>query len=123
MGLRAGLGGCGKSRPHRDLIPGPSSPLQVAIPTALSQPTCMVSGTFKFIQYTYKHFPKCAVKCVLPCTVTLDAKLRSCLLKGECHACSVSLSDIYSSSAVKPKLPRTHVCRRFFLCFGTWNAY
>ena len=23
---RAGLDGCGKSRPHRDLIPGPTSP-------------------------------------------------------------------------------------------------
>ena len=26
MGPRAGLDGCGKSRPHRDSIPGPSSP-------------------------------------------------------------------------------------------------
>jgi len=26
VGLRAGLDGCGKSRPHRDSIPGPSSP-------------------------------------------------------------------------------------------------
>ena len=35
---RAGLDGCGKSRPHRDSIPGPSSPLQVAIPTEQSRP-------------------------------------------------------------------------------------
>ena len=35
---RAGLNGSGKSRPHRDSIPGPSSPLRVAIPTALSRP-------------------------------------------------------------------------------------
>jgi hypothetical protein len=26
VGPRAGLGGCGKSRPHRDSIPGPTSP-------------------------------------------------------------------------------------------------
>ena len=26
VGPRAGLDGCGKSRPHRDSIPGPSSP-------------------------------------------------------------------------------------------------
>ena len=35
---RAGLDGCGKSRPHRGSIPGPSSPQQVAIQTALSRP-------------------------------------------------------------------------------------
>ena len=28
MGPTAGLDGCGKSRPHRDSIPGPVSPLQ-----------------------------------------------------------------------------------------------
>jgi hypothetical protein len=26
LGPRAGLDGCGKSRPHRDSLPGPSSP-------------------------------------------------------------------------------------------------
>jgi hypothetical protein len=38
VGLRPGLDRCGKSRPHRDSIPGPSSPLAVAIPTALTGP-------------------------------------------------------------------------------------
>jgi len=37
VGARAGLDGCGKARPHRDSIPGLSSPKQVAIPTTLSQ--------------------------------------------------------------------------------------
>ena len=37
VGLRAGLDRCGKSRPHRDFILGPSSPLRVAIPTTLSR--------------------------------------------------------------------------------------
>jgi hypothetical protein len=33
---RACLDGCGKSRPHRESIPGPSSTQQVAIPTELT---------------------------------------------------------------------------------------
>ena len=36
MGPRAGLDGCGKSRPHQDSIAEPSSPYRVAIRTALS---------------------------------------------------------------------------------------
>ena len=43
VGLRAGLDGCGKSRPHRDSIPGPSSPQPVAIPTEPFRPThCII---------------------------------------------------------------------------------
>jgi hypothetical protein len=38
VGPRAGLDGCGKSRPNRDSIPGPSVPERVAIPTELSRP-------------------------------------------------------------------------------------
>jgi hypothetical protein len=34
----AGLDVCEKSRPHRDSIPGPSSPYPVAIPTELPGP-------------------------------------------------------------------------------------
>ena len=36
VGPRAGLDGCGKSRPHRDSIPGATSPQGVTIPTELS---------------------------------------------------------------------------------------
>ena len=39
VGPRAGLDRCGKSRPDRHSIPGPSNPWRVAIPTALSRPT------------------------------------------------------------------------------------
>jgi hypothetical protein len=39
VGLRAGLDGCGKSRPYWDSIPGPSSPWRVAIPPELSPPS------------------------------------------------------------------------------------
>ena len=38
MGSGAGLDRWGKSRLHRDSIPGPSSPWRVAIPTELSGP-------------------------------------------------------------------------------------
>ena len=38
MGLRVDLDRCGKSRPHQDSIPGPSSPYSVAIPTTLPCP-------------------------------------------------------------------------------------
>ena len=46
VGPRAGLDGCGKSCPHRDLIPGPISPQRIAIPTVLSRPTRMLIGIF-----------------------------------------------------------------------------
>jgi len=36
------LNGCGISRLHRDPIPGPSSPQQVAIPTELSRSTIII---------------------------------------------------------------------------------
>ena len=39
MGPRTGLDSCGKSCTHRDSIPGPSSPWQVATPTELPSPT------------------------------------------------------------------------------------
>ena len=43
-GPRAGLDECGKSRPHRDSIPGPSISYRVAIPTELSRPTPTPAG-------------------------------------------------------------------------------
>ena len=38
IGSRAGRDGCGKSHPHRDSNPGPSSLQRVAIPTELRRP-------------------------------------------------------------------------------------
>jgi len=37
VGPRAGLDGCGKSRPDRDSVPGPFSPKPVTITTELSR--------------------------------------------------------------------------------------
>jgi len=56
VGPRAGLNGCRKSRspsPHRDSIPGPSSPQSVAIPNTLSRPTLnhTTSEEYYFIKY------------------------------------------------------------------------
>ena len=45
---RAGLDGCGKSRPHRNSIPGPSSPYRVSLPTELSRPIY----SLQYKQYT-----------------------------------------------------------------------
>ena len=47
VGPSAFLDVCGKSRPHRDLIPGPFSPERVAIPTALSRPIRNVHSYYK----------------------------------------------------------------------------
>ena len=46
VGPRPGLDRCGKSRPHRDSIPGPSSPKPVAIPTELPGPQCIHSPAY-----------------------------------------------------------------------------
>jgi len=45
VGPRAGLDWCGRSLPHRDSIPGPSSPYPVTIPTALPSPLCCKLNT------------------------------------------------------------------------------
>ena len=49
MGPRAGLDGCGKSRPERDSIPGPSSPKRVDIPTELSRTNSSVKTQSKVL--------------------------------------------------------------------------
>jgi len=52
---RAGLGGCGKSRPPQDSIPGPSSPYRVAIATELSRPR-RKGVTLRFRAWTSDYF-------------------------------------------------------------------
>jgi hypothetical protein len=44
VGPRAGLDRCGKSRPHRNSIPGPSNQLSVATLTELLGPRCKYIG-------------------------------------------------------------------------------
>jgi hypothetical protein len=63
MGPRAGLDRCGKSRPHHDLIPRPSSPWGVTILTELYRPTvekCITSKlhTSIFDKYSDKELFK-----------------------------------------------------------------
>ena len=61
MGPRAGRDGCGKSRLHRDSMPGLSSPQRVAIPTELSRPTSPIHTFYKWNRSKIKKlntFPK-----------------------------------------------------------------
>jgi len=52
VGPRAGLDRCGKSRPLRNSIPGPSSPKPVTIPTELPDPHVIKYCSFKaFVPY------------------------------------------------------------------------
>jgi hypothetical protein len=57
VGPRAGLDGCGKSRSHRDSIPGPSSLYRVAIPTALSRSIVVLMYVLKLqdVRPLYVH--------------------------------------------------------------------
>ena len=51
MSPRVGLDRYGKSRPHRDSNPGPSSPQPVAIPTELPGPQCYAINTIVIDEY------------------------------------------------------------------------
>jgi hypothetical protein len=59
VGPWASLDGSGKSRPYRDSIPRPASPLQIAVRTALSRPIPIAhirrSWGLKRNLITYKH--------------------------------------------------------------------
>ena len=50
VGPRASLDGCGKSHPHRDSIPGPSSLWQAAVPTELSRSTGDQHGILNLVR-------------------------------------------------------------------------
>ena len=52
VGPRAGLDGFEKSRLHRDSIPGPSSPWQVAILTELYRPTLTLWRRNYFLNFS-----------------------------------------------------------------------
>jgi len=53
VGPRAGLDRCGKSCPHKDSIPGPSSPYPVSIPIMLPGP--------HFVEYAEINRPLASV--------------------------------------------------------------
>ena len=76
VGPRSGVDGCGKSRPHRDSISGPSGPQRVAIPTELSRTTqqksriyILIAGSgapssavlLKFWVHTHTYSRRCEV--------------------------------------------------------------
>jgi hypothetical protein len=71
MGLRAGLNRCGKSRPYRDSIPGPSSPQPVAISTDLPGHRLMYITAkirLNFVQFLvlYIYIYRCIIFIVTP---------------------------------------------------------
>ena len=55
VGPRAGLDRCGKPRPHRDSIPGRSSPYRIAIPTELSRPQIIQLFSVVFCEVRAVH--------------------------------------------------------------------
>jgi hypothetical protein len=61
VGKMAGLDGCGRSCPHRDSIPGPSSSKRVAIPTELSRPT--VVDMYNSVSYGSYKFERTEFHC------------------------------------------------------------
>jgi len=52
VGSKAGLDTCGKSRPHRDSIPGPSSPWRAAVPTELLRTTTNDETEFRLFNFS-----------------------------------------------------------------------
>jgi hypothetical protein len=73
VGPRAGLDGCGKSRSHRDSIPGLSSPYWVATSTELSRPTHIHTNTHT---HTHTH---CIALCKEP-NVNIACPNLACLV-------------------------------------------
>jgi hypothetical protein len=54
VGPRASLDGCGKSRPHRDSIPGPSSPSKSLYRLSYPAPQFFKRGITK-LQFEFQH--------------------------------------------------------------------
>ena len=98
MGLRAGLERWGKSHPHRDSIPGPSSPQRVAIPTDLSRTNCLPDDEHTMFETCRRHQELKYEKCtfcwlrhiiVSQCTVqTTYSSLIICIRFGQASAVS-----------------------------------
>ena len=67
VGLRAGLDGCGKSRPHRDSIPGPSSPLGSRYTDYVTRPT-EANSPIAISRTGNKNLKKDDTSCTQSCT-------------------------------------------------------
>jgi len=83
VGLRADADRCGKSRPHRDSIPGPSSPKPVTIPTELP-------GPLLFPQHSYHLAPKGMTR-----NRRLDLDLSRCQVLRNISSLNNSWSDYH----------------------------
>jgi len=75
VGPRAGLDRCGKSCPHRDSIPGPSSPLAVAIPTTIPYPLSFrIKAQYSFGWYWPANIEESFVTTLAPFPCTSSKK-------------------------------------------------
>jgi hypothetical protein len=102
MSPRAGLESCGKSRPYRDSIFGPSSQYWVAIPTTLSRPkvTCYISQNVRW-NFSWRR---------------MDTKCATCWWQPNSKAfISVTHRNHCNS---KPQTPRWFF---FVICFGDFS--
>ena len=66
MDPAAGLDRYGKSHPHRDSIPGPSSPQPVAIPTTLPGPSHVCVGVYIISLYGVMYYKTGNFNAMLP---------------------------------------------------------
>jgi hypothetical protein len=79
MGFRAGVDKCGKSRPHRDSMAGPSSPYAAAVPAKLPGPLSLrfPQQKLQFLRecnllsrektsVSWRYYDKCAYYCPIP---------------------------------------------------------
>jgi hypothetical protein len=102
---RAGLNRCGKSRPHRDSIPGPSSPWRVAIPTELSWPTytlgCHYNSSHTLQAQSKSGSGSVPLSLTILCLITQRAK--KILLSHCINTCKdrESILGVHSGAAVE----------------------
>ena len=81
VGSRAGLDRCRKFCQHEDLIPRPSSPWQVSIPTTLSQPTQKTC----YVLPNSASFRERQVVCAFPVRCSGSPHELVCQVQGEPH--------------------------------------
>ena len=103
VGPRAGLDMRGKSRLHRDSIPGPSSPQPVAIPTELPGPRieiniyekelCVMLVIYKDYKVKYLKFTDHI--CATIAALTPSMTVRSIIQSAECR-CPFAVSMLIS---------------------------
>ena len=126
VGPRAGLDGSGKSRPHRDSIPGPSNPYRVAILTNTSS-TCRKSWAGKYDQNSTIDWRKQGIKIVTfsPVARVQWRYLKLRTLRRVCAHWALALR--FKIRLIPDSLPRHQICLStrlsLSLCFTSHVAF